>query len=115
MTDLLRWTVAILSSFGLAVLWGTVLLRWRISPVETRNRGAALIPLLIAVDYGSIYGLIHHLPLNKGLWLTVPALVIFDAVWAYYFAREAKTPAAAVTRAKPTPFDESNHPRKRKP
>ncbi len=90
MTEFLRWVLLVLATIGLALSFTTWAIRRHLLPEQTRNRAVAVVPIMAAIDYGAVYALANHLPLNKGLWVTVPALVIFDVVWGYYFVRDAR-------------------------
>ena len=89
-TEGLRVAVVILTTASLFLLWATTLLRWRLLPAPTRHRGVAFVPVMVALDLGAIYALVHHLPLNKGLWVLVPALIVCDAVWAYSLTHDVR-------------------------
>jgi hypothetical protein len=92
MTDTLRICGVIIASSAVILLMLTVLgtLGDRLER-QTWIKGVAMIPVLVAVDAGFWVGLNHHLPLNQALYLMLPALVLFDFVFAYYLIRDLRS------------------------
>lgn len=88
--EAIRWVFVALVTVALVANLMTMLLRWSQVSVETRNKGAAFIPVLMAMDYSAWYAIRHGFTLNPAIWWVIAAFVIFDAVWVYYLVEEIR-------------------------